>query len=1794
MSDNHPRPLTGPAAKLAAVFALVGALLCCGLDARAQGTTPARGFQPGGSYAVSDIETINTTNGNLMLAFPFALPAGRAGMSARLTLSYNSKLYDSFQKFEADPFVPPPPSGEPPPVERNILTPSDEGGWHYSLGYELKLINRRNHYAGPYEPQYPDDAALARWKVRMSFPDGSSREFTPRGFNGSDLLHDGYFTLRPDGFVSSWEGTGPCSLGVTCVTVKDKPVHSGTITYYSTDGTYLRLDVQHDGDADPLNNPWTLYLPNGGRVTGGGDQRIYDRNDNFVELRAVTFPNGHSGVGLFDEFGRSVKLERNSAPDEDAIHMTGFGGATLTYRIKWKAIAVGRKYLTSTQSDNGFPHTLGLLTVVSEIVLPAQAGGLSYTFGYNAPDFDGNFPLTPAPGWGELNSVTLPSGAKSSYQYTLDGRSEEPMWETVLENKPTRKELIYRLEYDGLSAVSNQPCAPAEAGCVTETWRYDVPDTTVVGPDGGVTREWVNDKRQIYKVENPDGTVVERLWRDNVPQNHPQVWFQPRPVAINAYVKTEFTSIRNANNVLVKTAVKDYEYDKNGNVTRVKEYDWVNYSAVPRDANQNPSGPPDATPVRITTNEYYTQTPDASDTTTVSSGAYYMGGSPRLRGTGKSTQVEDASQVLSRTELYYDDATTKGNVTLTRRWDSTKGLLKEPTPGGYRLDPSNSVSIANEYDDHGNPELTTDSNSVQTKVTYGPVNGFEGLYPTETRTAFGTAVQRTSATEYDFSSGLVTRSTDADNDVSTDTIYDDLGRPTLVKAAAGTADESRITTDYSDSMRRVIVRSDLHAAGDGRLVSVQHYDQLGRVRLSRRLEAETVTQAMLTDESIGVKVQTRYLYGSANSYLLASNAYRAATSAAAGGEATMGWTMTTADQGGRAVRTETFSGAKLPAPFDASSPNTTTTGAVVTSFDAETITVTDQDGKQRKSVTDALNRLVKVYEAPNASNYNYLTSYTYDALGNLVKVVQGGQTRTFDYSSLSRLTSATNPEVCRQEQSQCVPVATTYEYDANGNLKQKNDARGNEISYQYDGLNRVTKRTYSDGAPAVDYFYDSQQLPGGAPAFDRGASAGRLIAVTYGGGALGTYRGDYDALGRPRLSRQVTDAGTTEGVKTYTFSYVYDAAGNLTSETYPSGRVVRTEYDGAGRVAGVRNQAGSYYAGAAPTDAQNRIAYTASGAVSAMRLGNGLWERTQYNSRLQITQLGLGASQTDSGKLLLNYGYGTTNNNGNLLSQSITIQGSLALTQTYTYDKLNRLETAHENNDSTPCLDLNGAPADCWRQKYDYDRFGNRTLLGGADGTTYPGALDAANNPSVSAANNRINSPGYTYDEAGNLLCDPSHPCPQTQPSLTPFCAYDAENKMTKAGGGFEAGGSSYTYDGDGRRVRKAVSGGEAVVFVYDVAGRLAAEYSNVTAGGGTSYLTADALGSTRAVTDGAGQVRARRDYLPFGEEVGAGVGGRETGQGYSQADGVRQRFTQKERDGETGLDFFGARFYAPAQGRFTSCDPLMFSVRHFTNPQRWNAYVYVLNSPLSSFDPNGQDGQGEGGGRVIDIYIVASRGEIGNRGMAWKELERIAEQHSNKVAIYSLDAGTVNGAKMGASLATKNRYVIDYGHSFSDSETLPSGRVIERHGVLADYASAPDGHSDMLGVDGRGDFGMWVDGQRQDLPINAAAFMVFTCYPGSKFEAGVTRNMKEGAFFSYNDGGGGSPGKTSITTLQALERAAYAAAMILAKNGTPEEAAAAAHKIISESLDAKDLGDSIITVRIGGAKKRLAEGTNQ
>ena len=200
----------------------------------------------------------------------------------------------------------------------------------------------------------------------------------------------------------------------------------------------------------------------------------------------------------------------------------------------------------------------------------------------------------------------------------------------------------------------------------------------------------------------------------------------------------------------------------------------------------------------------------------------------------------------------------------------------------------------------------------------------------------------------------------------------------------------------------------------------------------------------------------------------------------------------------------------------------------------------------------------------------------------------------------------------------------------------------------------------------------------------------------------------------------------------------------------------------------------------------------------------------------------------------------------------------------------------------------------------------------------------------------------------------------------------------------------------------------QTTIFVYDADGDLAAEYTvNVPAPPSltTSYLTEDALGSVR-VTNSFGEIKARRDFLPFGEELYAGLAGRNTGHKYSSSsDDTRKKFATYQRDVETGLDFAQSRYYSPMHGRFTSPDefkggpdelfdftdiaidnPTFYA--ELNSPQSLNKYQYAFNNPCKYVDSDGHCAQRVVGaiafgviGGVTGYFVGTTLGAVGGGG---------------------------------------------------------------------------------------------------------------------------------------------------------------------------------------------------------------------
>lgn len=429
----------------------------------------------------------------------------------------------------------------------------------------------------------------------------------------------------------------------------------------------------------------------------------------------------------------------------------------------------------------------------------------------------------------------------------------------------------------------------------------------------------------------------------------------------------------------------------------------------------------------------------------------------------------------------------------------------------------------------------------------------------------------------------------------------------------------------------------------------------------------------------------------------------------------------------------------------------------------------------------------------------------------------------------------------------------------------------------------------------------------------------------------------YDAIGRVINNPQwQLDANVI-----YAMPYTYDLIGDMLTYSYPSGNVVTQTFNLAGRPTHATN---SWTSSQNPATLVSGVHYNAVGAVTVETQGNGLTETSAFNGLLQPCRLNANSSGTQlssctasvpSGNVLdlttgFNYGSG---DNGNVMSWAAV--GQQTFNRSYTYDGVNRLST------------MSAPGSTCSGLSWSYDQWGNRTAQNVTGGTC--GSSQLGYN-----GYNHVTNSGFQYDAAGNMTHDASH-------SYT----YDAENRITKVDGGSTA---TYVYDASGRRASKTVSGVETD-FYYDLSGHVIATYGGGCGAtcwntgfvylngqivaqywGGTYFVHGDHLGSTRLLTGyPTPSVVECDDYYPFGELISCGGTSITT-----------HKFTGKERDSESNLDNFGARYDSSAMGRFMSPDwsakPQSVPYATFSNPQSLNLYSYVQNNPITTADRDGHE----------------------------------------------------------------------------------------------------------------------------------------------------------------------------------------------------------------------------------------------
>jgi YD repeat-containing protein len=290
----------------------------------------------------------------------------------------------------------------------------------------------------------------------------------------------------------------------------------------------------------------------------------------------------------------------------------------------------------------------------------------------------------------------------------------------------------------------------------------------------------------------------------------------------------------------------------------------------------------------------------------------------------------------------------------------------------------------------------------------------------------------------------------------------------------------------------------------------------------------------------------------------------------------------------------------------------------------------------------------------------------------------------------------------------------SYTYNGSNLVASKTDAKGQQLTYQYDTYNRLTSVTWANavgGAKVLrTYYYDTNPLDS-TGTFSQYA-AGRLTAVQYPNVAQNPNAGttplpvqlndmySYTQAGLPATKRlQVnqhvtwTDSlGTHNVTATDNFdsTYLYNTEGKVTSTTYPAttpsyttgvannvaGASYNYSYDSMYRLSGMTTAAGATVV--------NGVSYDAASRLLGITY-NGIGETRGYNVLGQLTNVHAGSGEN------LTYNYPTGTNNGKASSMYNAVSGE---TVTYTYDSLNRMVAAGGSG---------------WGEAYTFDPFGNLT-----------------------------------------------------------------------------------------------------------------------------------------------------------------------------------------------------------------------------------------------------------------------------------------------------------------------------------------------------------------------------------------------------------------------------------------------------------------------------------------------------
>ena len=1359
--------------------------------------------------------------------------------------------------------------------------------------------------------------------------------------------------------------------------------HSGT-TY-----SFAAVPIGQISSFVPFTTPEILY-----------PQTITDRNGNEITLTIL----GQNETGYIDTLGRTV-VSWTYAGSGETIAVSGFGSVSISSTLSSGALTFPGT-ITSTTQTNGpcvksSPQPNATTYTQSSVVtLP---NGETYTL-----DFDSSF--------GQINKISFPGGGYVSYAWGTNPSSSSgtASYSFTNNNVAYQESCAYQFDtpaitdryvsYDGANVALHQHFTYATTWNpkALEAW---VKTTTVTSTDmktGQVSivkytygpiqadiynsTSWLSASLPVERsiqYEDGSGKVLETVNK---------TWGDVR------HVIGEQTILSNG-----QGSAKQYCYDTNEQLIGIYEYGFqsegTKSTADPAcytnafkygsggqgdpGLNYNAMGLLERR-TAIALHNFVGASPSTHIVNEPDSVTVFDGSSPGVE-QKQTSFVYDGSAIVTSpvatgTGLASPPAL-RGNATSVKQW-SKSGTSPVTTYTYYETG-----QMASKTDPCGNAtcsDMTGTSHTTGYLYSDSPSGanaaGNSNAYLTQI-TYPNTGVAHIESYQYNYPSGKVTQATDQNNIVTNYAYNDPLGRLTLIDSAPGALNwnglSAESTTSYTyPSVTETDVAQDLYTTGDAALKSSTFLDGLGQTTKTVGWDGSVVETAY---DGLGraCAVSNPALAANAPATLSCTVGSNKAVAA------TDGYTYFTYDALGRkSVQTQP--------------DGTTQQWQYDNSTNTNTVDFIDETQSHWQWTYDSLGRLKKTLENdPVSGSLTLETDYTYDLLADLLSVNQLGASgnaaryRTFTYDSLSRLVNACNPEAIASGTCTATsgPWSEAYTYDANGNVINRKDARAIVTHYTYDALNRVTAKTYTNdpaNTPALSYGYDIEypwQL-----SQNENNPVGHLnsIMATLGKTNLTTWTsGDYDQRGNltgyvnclGANAQSCPGFGVGANIAYDLHNLVTGITENASGPTY-NGQFdyISFNHDNAGRLNSIVTDVSLDLSGNSLTStAFSGLTYYPGGAVQSANLA--------IDPSTQVAGVALSRTMDNRGRVT---GESDTNSlKQSAYSYSVSYDGagsvaayndSVAGNWTVSNDKLHRVSklTGTVNGVATTIQDT-------------YDPFGNRNV----EYLTSNG-IQTQPSPYLNfySGNNRVSS--WSYDNAGNLLSDGTNKylydaenrlcAVQQLPPLNGMIGYVYAANGVRLGKGtitgsfscdltkngmLTANGLALTnaYNVDDRGEQLEETDGNFNMLHYNVfwEGKLLGTFAG-SADVQTNWHFAlnDWLGTKRQTTTSAGAPWTSVFSGPFGDYQS------QTGPG---SDPSEEHFTSKQRDTESGLDYFGARYYNSYLGRFMSPDyqsaddddvPDAVPNGSLTNPQTLNLYSFTQNNPLSRRDYDGHASWGD------------------------------------------------------------------------------------------------------------------------------------------------------------------------------------------------------------------------------------------